>query len=102
VGIWDKEHVLSLLERKPNNKARLTVIAAFWGQETFTYSLVNRPCGHHPTKTLFSHRILGAHEGASRTFNMPMTPNQMGQIRSARGVNDSAHECTNIIGILIA
>lgn len=102
LGIWDKEHVLSLLVRKPDDRARLTIVVnAGAGDDTVNVRGVNRTCGRHPTQRFFDIPAELRANGAFKSRLINITPDEMGMIRSERAVFDTSHECAKIIGVLI-
>ena len=102
LGIWDKEKVLSLLVRKPNDRARLSIVVhGMAGDDMVTVRGVNRRCGNHPTQTFLTQQLQNVNAGAFKSRVISITPNEMGMIRSERAVFDTHREFAGIIAILI-
>jgi hypothetical protein len=101
MAIWDKDHVLSLLVRKPNNRARLDlVIDAGSGDHQVTLRGSDRRCGARPTQRFFDVYVDVSGFGLFDTEMLSITPDEIGMLRSIR-LGGDMHGCANIIAILI-
>jgi hypothetical protein len=103
IGIWDKEHVLSLLERRQDNRARLSIVIDLGsGDDEITVRGVDTSCGKRPTQRFFDLGAELAAKGAFMSKTISITPDEIGMIRSERVVFETHRECANIIGVLVA
>jgi len=77
--------LILLLERRPNDRARLSIVVnGLGGNDEVTIRLVNRLCGGTPNNTWVTLKLTDVLISSFKSTTVPLTQNQLDSIRSMR------------------